>query len=104
MFELEKYKGMTPQQIHEAHIKDRMEAKATEIRKQFKLEAAVKALGWDEKKAIKLKMLELFGFDRTKPIRLQDMKLRILYFLKLNDLHKNNWVLKYFDKIRQHNR
>lgn len=98
MFQLEQYEGMSPQEIHKAHIKKRMKDKAKQLRQRFRLEKEIKALSWDEKKAIKLKLLELYGYDKTKPIRSQGMKLRILYFLKLKDLHKNNWVIEYYEE------
>lgn len=104
MFQLDQYKGMSPQEIHKAHIKQRMDDKAKELRQRFRLEKEIESLSWDEKKAIKLKLLELYGYDKTKPIRSQGMKLRILFFLKLKDLHKNNWVIEYYEEQSPENK
>lgn len=96
MQRLEKNKGLSPKQIHAKNIRQRMKAKADQLRDEIRIENRIKALPFEEKKQIKLDLLKLNGYDREKPIRQQSMKLRILYFLKCDDMHKNKWVAEYY--------
>lgn len=84
--------GMTPQQIYIANVRNKMRAKAEELREIRRTEDAIKAMPKDEKKRLKLRVLYESGYDKSVPVHKQQMKVRILYYLTCEELHKNEWI------------
>jgi hypothetical protein len=96
--ELNTLADKSPQQIRAEKEAQKRAERAEALRRRFRAEAKFLALPADVKLEVKRDLLYSLGFSKDKPLREQSFLIRLIYYKKGGELHRNSYFMDYFER------